>query len=213
MNILAEADTLVNGPRQADYDHPARDFAKTATMWSAILGCKVKPEDVGLCMIAVKLARESHRHKTDNLTDIAGYAQTVEMVHEELNKVQSTEKSSGFIYLASPYSHPDKAVRQQRFEAVCRVAAKLVAQGENVFSPIAHSHPLAEYGDLPPMDHEMWLRVDLAFLERCREMRIVKLDGWAQSKGVAEEISIADELGKPIRFIELHDLDGVAKIT
>ena len=36
--------------------------------------------DVPLCMIAVKLARQAHRHKRDNLVDIAGYARTAAMV-------------------------------------------------------------------------------------------------------------------------------------
>jgi len=36
--------------------------------------------DVPLCMIAVKLARQAHRHKRDNLVDIAGYARTAAMI-------------------------------------------------------------------------------------------------------------------------------------
>ena len=31
-------------------------------------------------MIAVKLARQTHQHKRDNLVDIAGYARTAAMV-------------------------------------------------------------------------------------------------------------------------------------
>ena len=44
------------------------------------------------------------------------------------------------IYLASPFSHPDAGVRQQRFEAACRAAAALIRQGKTVFAPIAHSY-------------------------------------------------------------------------
>ena len=35
-------------------------------------------------MVAFKLARELIKHKRDNLVDIAGYAQTVQMVEDEL---------------------------------------------------------------------------------------------------------------------------------
>ena len=62
------------------------DFARTARMWSGILanklreGEQVTAMDVPLCMIAVKLARQAHRHKRDNLVDIAGYARTAAMV-------------------------------------------------------------------------------------------------------------------------------------
>jgi hypothetical protein len=34
-------------------------------------------------MIAVKLARQAHRHRRDNLVDIAGYARTAAMVAGE----------------------------------------------------------------------------------------------------------------------------------
>lgn len=46
------------------------------------------------------------------------------------------------IYLASPYSHPDPAVEELRFEAACEAACKLMQQGHHVFSPIAHTHPV-----------------------------------------------------------------------
>lgn len=81
MNILRIADKIVNGPRRKHYGHPSQNFALTAHLWSAILHQTITPEQVGLCMIAVKLAREIHVHTADNLVDIAGYAQTVELVH------------------------------------------------------------------------------------------------------------------------------------
>lgn len=79
-SILTEAQSLVHGDRNQSYGHPLYDFRRTALMWSAILGVQIRPEQVGLCMIAVKLSRECHRPKRDNLVDIAGYAETVEWV-------------------------------------------------------------------------------------------------------------------------------------
>jgi len=87
--VLAEAIRITDGARQSDYGHPRDDFARTALMWTGILagklreGAEVTAEDVPLCMIAVKLARQSHRHKRDNLVDIAGYARTAAMVARE----------------------------------------------------------------------------------------------------------------------------------
>ena len=82
MTILTEADALVNGERTADYDHPRRNFARTALIWEAVLGIPVTPRQVALCMIGVKLARDAFKPKADNLVDIAGYAQTAEMCME-----------------------------------------------------------------------------------------------------------------------------------
>jgi len=85
-SLLDEAKRITGGTRREDYGHPADDFAKTARMWTGILaaklidGAEVTAMDVPLCMIAVKLARQAHRHKRDNLVDIAGYARTAAMV-------------------------------------------------------------------------------------------------------------------------------------
>lgn len=81
--ILQEADRIVSHDRGQDYGHPLDDFSKTALMWSAIFGIDVQPEQVPLAMIAVKISRELNRPKRDNLVDVAGYAKTLDMVHEE----------------------------------------------------------------------------------------------------------------------------------
>ena len=101
------------------------------------------------------------------------------------------------IYIASPYSHPDEKVRQQRFDAVCRFAAKLMQVGHNVFSPIAHSHPISL--KLDSMAHDFWLNQDLSFIERWADMVIIlMLPGWVESKGIDGEITMAKKLNIPI---------------
>lgn len=58
-------------------------------MWTGILAHKLRDGqaitamDIPLCMVAIKLARQSHHHKRDNLVDIAGYARTAAMVAGE----------------------------------------------------------------------------------------------------------------------------------
>jgi hypothetical protein len=82
-SVTAEAERLVHGARQGAYGHPADDFARTGRIWGAILGVDdIPPHLVGLCMAAVKISREVNGHKRDNLTDLAGYAETVHLVHE-----------------------------------------------------------------------------------------------------------------------------------
>jgi hypothetical protein len=85
-SILDEAKRITEGTRRAEYGAPADDFARAAQMWTGILARKLRDGqhvtamDIPLCMIAIKLARQSHRHKRDNLVDIAGYARTAAMV-------------------------------------------------------------------------------------------------------------------------------------
>jgi hypothetical protein len=103
------------------------------------------------------------------------------------------------IYLASPYSHPDPAVRQQRFDVACRATAALVRAGQVVFAPVVHNHPLVAHG--LPTGWDFWERIDRHFLARCDEVVVLKIDGWRESAGVQAEIRIAGELGKPVRYV------------
>jgi hypothetical protein len=79
-DILAEASRITRGSRQASYGPPDQDFRRTAGMWSALFGAKLKDgvtfesRDVALAMILLKTSRETHQRKRDNWVDIAGYA-------------------------------------------------------------------------------------------------------------------------------------------
>ena len=89
-----EAARIVLGPRGAVYDTPLRNLGRTGLIWSGILAGKLKDgelvtaEDVALCMVGVKLAREAFHHKRDNLTDAHGYLMTVEMILDERDETQ-----------------------------------------------------------------------------------------------------------------------------
>jgi hypothetical protein len=72
-SIAGEAINLVTGDRQNAYGHPRTNFQETADLWSVVLGTKVTPQQVALCMVQVKLARELHKPKRDNLVDAIGY--------------------------------------------------------------------------------------------------------------------------------------------
>ncbi|MEX1229487.1 MAG: DUF1937 family protein [Planctomycetaceae bacterium] len=102
------------------------------------------------------------------------------------------------IYLASPYSHPRDDVREARYQLACYATAKLMHAGESVFSPVVHSHPLVRYGF--PTDWSFWQRHDREHLARCEELVVLTIRGWRESVGVAAEVALAGELGKPVRY-------------
>lgn len=105
------------------------------------------------------------------------------------------------IYLASPYSHPSAYIMHKRFKDVCAVAAKLMAEGKIIFSPIAHTHPIALAGKLPT-DWSYWKEFDKEFLNVCDSMIVLMLDGWKESVGIRAEIEYFTELGRPITYLE-----------
>jgi hypothetical protein len=111
---------------------------------------------------------------------------------------------NGLIYLASPYSHPDPQVRTMRFDMACRAAAHLMVRGMLVFSPIAHTHPIAMVGALP-LGWDYWQLYDSVMLGCCAELLILTLSGWQESAGVIGELAIAHkDLGLPVRYMAPH---------
>jgi hypothetical protein len=88
VTVLQEAQALVYGDRQKAYSHPARDYAKTAKMWTGILlekllpGEEISPTEAVLMMAAMKISREVFKHKRDNLVDAAGYIACAERIED-----------------------------------------------------------------------------------------------------------------------------------
>jgi len=110
-------------------------------------------------------------------------------------------------YLAVPYSHPDPAVRLARFEAANIAAGALMREGELVFSPISHTHPIAVQCGLP-LGFDYWEAYDRAVLSCCNTLIVLQLGGWMQSKGVQSEVKIALEANIEVRFMAMmkeHD--------
>ena len=104
------------------------------------------------------------------------------------------------IYLAIPYNDPDDSLRHFRFRKANEVAAELMNQGHCVFSPISHSHPIAEQCDLPK-GYDFWHSWNKPFVEWCDELHVVAIPGWGDSSGVQDEIRMAREMGKEVVFI------------
>lgn len=111
------------------------------------------------------------------------------------------ERRRQLVYLASPYSDTDWQVRLNRFECACKAAAKLMSDGVFIYSPIAHTHPIALAGSLPP-DFDFWAAYDRAILQCCKRMIVLRLPGWEQSKGVSAELVIAEELGITVEYMD-----------
>ena len=104
-----------------------------------------------------------------------------------------------YIYLASPFSHPDPQVRKARVAAIAKITARLIAEGHIVFSPVAAYAEIQKDGD-PPAG---WYHFTLRQLAACTHLRVVKMDGWQESEGIKKEIAFAMGRGMPIEYMEV----------
>ena len=106
-----------------------------------------------------------------------------------------------YYYLASPYSKFPKGRAVAHFLA-CREAGRLIAAGVPVFSPIAHSHPIAEFSGIDPNDHDIWLPADKPMMDAAGGLIVLKLEGWFNSKGVEYEMAEFRARGLPVVYME-----------
>lgn len=116
------------------------------------------------------------------------------------------ENENRLLYLAAPYSDNDPEVEKTRFRKTCEIAAKLMANGIAVFSPLANSIPAVELGGLR-ISHAEFMRFDNIILRRCDELLVLALAGWRASRGVQEEIQEAMALRKPVSIVPEEDFD------
>jgi len=108
-------------------------------------------------------------------------------------------------YLAIPYSHTNVELCVLRFEIANAVSALLMKEGEVIFSPISHTHPMARYG--LPGDWAYWKDQDIEFLNLCGEMYVVMLKGWDVSIGVKAEIEHMKQRGIKITYLDPYALE------
>jgi len=105
-----------------------------------------------------------------------------------------------YIYLASPYTHSDEKVMEDRYNAVVDAVAFLTNGKYHVYSPILHFHPVAVKHSLP-RDAEFWRESNEIMLYPAGLMYVLAIPGWDESKGVRHEIMIARQLETSIRLM------------
>lgn len=104
-------------------------------------------------------------------------------------------------YLASPYSKFPQGL-DAAFRVVSENAALLVRHKIPVYSPIAHTHPIAIFGGMDPLDHSIWLPADEPFMQGAHGLIVLRMDTWEISYGIGEEIKAFREASKPIVYMD-----------
>jgi hypothetical protein len=110
------------------------------------------------------------------------------------------------VYLATPYSKYPGGI-EAAFKDASKLAGRLLRLGVKVYSPIAHTHPIAINGNLDPMDHSIWLPFDKSIMDKADAILVAKMPSWQDSKGIAHEIEVFGNAGKPIYYLDTDTLD------
>lgn len=111
------------------------------------------------------------------------------------------------VYMATVYTkHP--AGLERAFVDACELAGELIRKGVNVYSPIAHTHPIAKHANMDPLDHDMWLAFDEAMMDASDALVVMTMPGWQASKGIAHEIRRFQANNKPIYYLDPDTVMG-----
>jgi len=104
------------------------------------------------------------------------------------------------IYVGIPYS----GMEEESFKIATEVTALLLNSKAYVYSPITSSHPVS-ITKLTSNSYNMWLDLDIKFLEWCDEMYMIipkgmRIDTVLKSRGCVSEILWCIEHKKPIKY-------------
>lgn len=101
------------------------------------------------------------------------------------------------VYIASPYTHPHRWVRNRRFDAALSALRFLLKRGIVAFSPVVHTH----YLGIEDFETEDWLRVDRPILAASSAVYVLCIEGWNRSVGVSWEIDYAKSNGLDLKYM------------
>ncbi len=83
-NILQKANEIINlrsEEKERTYGPFSDGMKRAAKIASGATGKDITTEDMYMCMVALKLSRESYNHKEDNLLDAVAYLGALNNLH------------------------------------------------------------------------------------------------------------------------------------
>jgi len=99
-DFLEKAKELTGGDRNRSYGAPWANHQRISRLWSDYLGFEVKPEQVAICMVLLKVARLMERsgsEATDTFTDLTAYsaiAGELSLIEEAKNDILLSKTAS-----------------------------------------------------------------------------------------------------------------------
>lgn len=108
------------------------------------------------------------------------------------------------IYIASPYSHPSEGVRAIRYKTALRYCTRMTREGVMTYSPIVYTHHMLSVDPDLPFEFEFWNDFNEKMIAAADSVRVLTMNGWEQSRGIASEIAFASSIMMPIDYVNPH---------
>lgn len=89
MSILLEANQIINErseEKERMYGPFEEGMERAAMIASGATGKQLTASDMYLCLVALKLSRQSYNHKRDNLLDAVAYLGSLDNYHNKERK-------------------------------------------------------------------------------------------------------------------------------
>ena len=102
------------------------------------------------------------------------------------------------IYIASPYWHEKKKIRKYRRKQAIRYSLNLARWGILNYCPLLYTSWIKDL-EIP---EEYWLFHSTKMIDAAHVIHVLCLDGWEESKGVSQEIDVAEGKGLPVSYID-----------
>lgn len=121
----------------------------------------------------------------------------------------SSKEPTPFIYLGTPYTHPDLMVQDERYSIALQMTYYFLKKGYLVYCALAHNNLFNAMGYTGDWEH--WQNHNHQMLIRCNKLLVLELNGWETSQGLKAEIRIAKEHHIPIEHISEKEIQSIIK--
>lgn len=112
----------------------------------------------------------------------------------------------GLVYVGSPYTRYIYGI-EAAFAWAVRTSYRLHKLHIPHWSPIVEGHPLTMQGLVEVRDVDFWQRFCRPKINKSDAFLIAAMQGWDTSDGIAREINIFVNQGKPIYFLNPETFD------
>jgi hypothetical protein len=116
------------------------------------------------------------------------------------------------IYLATPFTHKDSNIMNERLSLVTKVNYILIEKGITCISPVFYGCALSEKVKNRDLSWTTWERFCKDLIDKCKMMIVLNVFEWEKSTGVTEEIKYCKDNNIPVLLLseeEIYNFDGL----